>query len=303
MTVQGTLERLKLALTDITGKPHDATGALSVLITRPDGTEETLTFAKAEVHHEGEAESGLYYADVETPLVGLYHFRWLDEGQVAFEGDFEVESKFAEGETPDLTDLKVLVPRARRKVEGPWGNPNGKPPLRDVEIYNMVADACSEIIMLAGKLFRHELKVKTRDPLGGFPTEWRTDTPLEEYEAAIICAQTGLDYYWHVFRTMKISQGVKNEGTEYTYSLSANVLRDYLASLISERDHAVAGLRANVPVLDRFASNIRVRDQATVAALEWWAGYFDSGVPGGLPGGQESAVIPVFFPPGIVSGY
>ena len=48
------------------------------------------------------------------------------------------------------------------------------------------------------------------------------------------------------------------------------------------------------PVLDRFASNIRVRDQATVAVLEWWDINSPGLTGGGLPGGQESTSIPWF---------
>lgn len=190
----------------------------------------------------------------------------------------------------DLTDLNVTVPRARRACEGPFGAPNGLPSLTDGQLYAMVADACSEIILFTGSLFGHQLKVTARDVDAGYPTAWSTEVMLDEWEVALIITQTALDYYFHVFRDMKTSESIKNEGTEWSFTLSANVLRGYLDSLKEQRDMAMAGLQKHHPLMDRFASNIRVRDQATVAMLEWWARDTVSG--NGIPGGQEAYVVP-----------
>jgi len=192
---------------------------------------------------------------------------------------------------PDLTDLRVLVPRATRACEGPYGPPTGRPSLADDVVYAMVADACAEIILFAGSLFGHQLLVKARDPIVGYPTEWQTDAMLTEWESAVVICQVGLDYWRFIFRDMRVSESIKNEGTEWSYQLSANVIRDYLTHLQAERDLALKGLRSWHWVADRYASNIRIRDQATVAILEWWSTNIADRVPG-LPGGQEAAVIP-----------
>jgi hypothetical protein len=277
------------------GVPTDAEGALSLLVVDPTGGEEE--YGGGEITRDG---PGAYHRDILVPISGLWHYRWLIDGQAADEGTFVgasvFDSEFTEPEAVDLRDLCVLVPRARRKVEGPWGNANGRPPLDDTQIYEMVADACGEIVMLGGKLFGHTLEVAARDPLGGYPTVWRTDTPLEEYEAAIICAQVALDYYFHVFNNMKIKEETMNEGTSWAYELSAGVIKEYLKGLINERDKAIVGLRINRPVMDRLASITRVRDQATVAVLEWWDIYSPGINGGGLGGGQEASVIPAFHP-------
>lgn len=301
MGITGTTEVLRTALTNpVTKAPEDAPAeSLSLLVVDPNGGETTTL--QAAIAHDG---VGLYHKGVLGNISGLWHYRWMVANVVADEGTFEMESafdaEFTESEEPDLTDLKVLVPRARRKIEGPYGAPQNRPPLTDTQVYEMVGDAVGEVVMHSGSFFHHQLLVKARDPLGGFPTAWKTDTELSEYEAAIITAQVALNYYFFLFRDMKISETIMNEGTTWTYELSANVIRNYLESLRDERDKAIEGLRINVPVLDRFASNIRVRDQATVAVLEWWAGSFDQGTAGsGLPGGQEAAVVPVFFPPGV----
>lgn len=298
----GTRPTIRIELRDATGKLADAEGALSLLVVDPLGGE-TEYKAPAEISHDS---PGKYSKAVLIDKSHLWHYRWLINGQVAEEGEIEGESafdsEFTESETPDLTDLRVLVPRARRKVEGPWGNPAGRAELTATQVYEMVADACGEIVMLSGSFFHHTLKVKARDPLGGFPTEWQTDTELTEWEAAVICAQVALNYYYFLLRDMKISETIQNEGTQWTYDLSANVLRTYLEEIKEERDAAIDGLRINIPVLDRWASNIRVRDQATVTALEWW----DTNSPGlsgtGLPGGQEASSIP-WFPGSDLGGF
>lgn len=290
MPKTGSTVTLRTKLTDPdSGAPKDPIAdTLSLELVKPTGA--VVNFAEGDVSHDG---VGLFSKQVIGDVTGLWHYRWLVDGSAADEGDFEMESDFVPGGDPDLTDLFVLVPRARRKVEGPWGNPNDRPALMDSQLYAMVADACSEVVMLSGSFFHHELVVKSRDPLRGFPTEWQTSEVLSEYEAAIVCAQVALNYYHYLFRDQKISETIKNEGTEWSYSLSANVIKGYLEALIKERDDAIAGLRINTPVLDRFASNIRVRDQATVAVLEWW----DTNAPalgGGMPGGQEASVVPWF---------
>jgi hypothetical protein len=286
--ISGTNVRIKGTFTDADGVAKDPSGKLSLLIVDPAGVEVTLeggSLTKDAV--------GIWHGFILANVAGLWNYRWLDEGESADEGTFEVESSFEEGLTPDLTDLRVIVPRARRACEGPYGAPAGRPALQNEQIYQMVADSCSEIILFSGSLFGQELEVKSRDPLVGFPTAWKTGRMLTEWETALIVTQVALDYFFHLFRDMKTSETQKNEGTEWTWTLSANVLRNYLENLKSQRDMALEGLRRHHPVLDVYASNIRVRDQATVGILEWW----DTVSPGlsggvGIPGGQEAAVIP-----------
>jgi len=210
-----------------------------------------------------------------------------------YENPQEAIEEPALGYTGDLTDLMVLVPKARRYIEGPYGPPASRPSLSDQQIYDLVADACADVILFSGNLFGHELIVKARDQTGGFPTAWQTDTVLSEWESSVITTQAALNFFFFLFRDMKTSETLQNEGTHWQYTLSANVIRDYINDLQARRDMALSGLRLIHPVLERVASNIRVRDQATVALLEWWDTNIADRVPG-LPGGQEAAVIPAF---------
>lgn len=283
----GSVVTLVADLSDYAGTPEDAT-VLHWLVRDPTGVEEDLS---ASVVHDG---LGHYHLDVQADAAGVWYWKVTTEGfVVAADGEFKVEDDYAIVGTPSAPlDLRVVVPRARRYCEGPYGPPQGKSKLLDSQLYEMVADACGDIILYTGTLFGHKLTVTSRDSRVGFPTGWATEKPLEEWEAALITAQCALNYFFFVFRDMKISSAIRNEGTEYTWSLSANVIRDYIASLRQARDLAITGLMRHHPVLDRFASNIRVRDQATVAVLEWWDHNSIRTVAPGLPGGQEAAVVP-----------
>lgn len=209
------------------------------------------------------------------------------------EDEVEVQDDYAAIANPtDPTDLRVLVPRARRYCEGPYGAPQGKPPLSDQQLYEMCADALGDIILAAGHLWWNQLLVTKRDETRGYPTGWATKKVLSEWESALITTQVALNYFMHLFRDMRTSVTIANEGTNFAYTLSANVLRDYLGQLIQARDAGLEGLAKHHPVMDRFASTMRVRDPATVAILEWWdTNPLDSG-GGGMPGGQEAYVVP-----------
>lgn len=280
--------------------PTGLVGTLTVEILNQDQTVHTAPTS------EGIAESaaGVYASTVVAPLeLGAYLVRW-NTGAGTFDQDLHVIAQPAPvGEGiepaplepnagPDLRDLRVLVPRARRATEGPWGAPLGKTSLTDDQLYDMVADACAQVILDSGTLFGHEIVVTERDETVGFPKAWRTDAVLTEWESTILSIQTALNYYFFLFRDMKTSETIKNEGTEWTYTLSANVIKNYLESLRAERDKALAGLQLHKPILTRYVSNIRVRDQATVAVLEWWDTQSPGFSGGGLPSGQDAGVVP-----------
>lgn len=291
----GSQVKIKTGLTDLTGAPEDAQpNTLSLAVVAPSGA--VSRYLQAAIEH---GSVGEYWKWVLANESGLWHYRWYVEKDVADEGEFDVESAF-DGVTgtviaaPDLTDLRVLVPAARRAMEGPYGPPAGKPALSTEQVYQIVADACANVILYAGSLFGHELKVKKRDPLAGFPTEWQTSEELSIWEGAVIVNQAALDYVFHLFRDFKTSETIQNEGTQWTYELSPGVIKNYLETLKDARDKAIAALRLHHPVLDQYASNIRIRDQATVAVIEWWDNVSPSITGGGLPGGQEATSIPWF---------
>lgn len=293
--------------------PTGLVGTIGVQI--KDATDATV-LARTTAHIiEVVADSGVYQYNGTAPEApGPYVLIW-DTGGVTPSYATELfqvtpgSAYVPEGDVTtvaDLTDLAVLIPWARRACEGPYGPPAGQVTLADDVVYPMIADACSEIILFSGSLFGHCLAVTARDPLAGYPTQWKTDEVLNQWEGAVIICQTALDYWRFLFRDTKTTLAIKNEGTEYSYTMSAQVIGGYLRQLASDRDKAIDGLRAHNIVLDRYASNIRVRDQATVAVLEWWDTNSPDASGGGMPGGQEAAVVPWtpgWSGPGFTMGY
>lgn len=283
----GTEAELEADLTNLLDQPGDAS-AVHWLVRDPAGVEHDKS---QDVQHDG---TGKYTLALLIDAPGHWYWRLVTEGlTVAAEGEVVGESMFdVIGDPTQPVDLRVLVPRVRRYCEGPYGPPRGRSPLGETQLYEMSADACADIILYTGSLFGHKLVVTQRDARAGFPVGWATERVLEEWEAALITTQAALNYWFFVFRDLRVSQAVRNEGTEVTYSLSVNIIRDYIATLRAARDAAITGLRAHHPVMDRFTSNIRVRDQATVAILEWWDHNSRGVVGSGLGGGQEASVVP-----------
>lgn len=175
-------------------------------------------------------------------------------------------------------DVAEILPRVRRAVEGPVAV---SAPLSDAALIAMTADAIADVILFTGGDWGHRLVVTERDATTNVPTEWAVDPGLELEEESMIAAQAALTYYFHLFKDRKISERISNEGQEWEYTLSANMLRDVYSALKDQRDLALNALRAEQPVLARYASILAVRDRTAAALLEPW-------VPlGGGTGGIE----------------
>lgn len=248
-------------------------GSLSFEVIQPSG--QVKIAQEEDISHDG---VGKYSKAVLGDESGLWHYRWLIEGEVADEGDFEMESVFDE-QPPDLTDLRVLVPKARRACEGPFGLPAGFPALTDDQVYAIVADACAEVQLLTGTLFGHELHVKRRDPLRGFPTAWNTNAILSESEGAVIVTQAAINFVYHLFREAKTSETIKDEGQEWTWDRSANLMVLQVKQLIEARDKALEMLERIHAPLDSYISSVAERDKIAAVYLEPWVTEVGAPVP------------------------
>lgn len=175
-------------------------------------------------------------------------------------------------------DVAEITPRVRRAVEGPTPVPSGA--LTDAQLLALTADAIADVILLTNGQWGHQLIVTSRNATTNAPEGWSVDPGLEPEEESMIAAQAAITYYFHVFKDKKVSERIKNEGQEWEYGLSANLLRDMMASLKEQRDAALGSLLAAHPVLARYASILEVRDRVAAAVLEPWA-------RGGLGGGIE----------------
>lgn len=174
-----------------------------------------------------------------------------------------------------MTDVRVLVPRVRRAIEGAGATAT----LSDDAVKDLVADALAEILLFTGSVFGHTLIVT--GTTAGAPDEYATSEPLELDEAAVVAAQAALDYFFHEFRGAKTSERISDEAQDWEYSTSAQLLRDQLALLIRRRDEALAALTREGHVLDAYVSLLEERDVTVARQIEPFT------VSSGF-GGQES---------------
>lgn len=167
-------------------------------------------------------------------------------------------------------DVRSLVPRVRRAVEGPFALPPEQA-LNDSQVEALAADAIADIILFTVGRWGHTLNVTDRDVAGGFPLHWAVDPELAPEEESVIAAQGAIQYFFHAFRDKKVSETIRNEGREWSYSLSAQVLRDQIALLKEQRDIALEAVVAKHPVMARYVSILEMRDPLGSVLMEPWA--------------------------------
>jgi hypothetical protein len=176
---------------------------------------------------------------------------------------------------PDPSDVRVLVPRVRRAVEGA-----GAPAvLTDDALKDVTADALAEVILYTGSVFGKQLLVTATDSATGAPTEYATSEPLTLGEAAVVSTQAALDYFFHRFANLKVSERIADEAQTWEYALSPTLLRDELAHLISERDKALQALEgAGGAIFEVYESFLAVRDARVSQLIEPWVWELEASV-------------------------
>lgn len=174
------------------------------------------------------------------------------------------------------TDVRVLVPRIRRAVEGA-GAPEV---LTDDALKDIAADAIAEVILYTGSVFGKQLVVTSTDDATGAPDEYATSDALTLQEQAVIATQAALDFFFHSFVNTKVSERISDEAQSWEYTLSATLLRDQLALLVKERDRALDALAGvGGAMLDAYESFLAVRDTHTAQLVEpWVTGAIGSGL-------------------------
>lgn len=180
-------------------------------------------------------------------------------------------------------DVGTLVPRIRRALEGPKIlDPSDPSRLSDAEAEAAAADAIADLILYTAGDWRHRLL-----PADGPPaTTWTVDPELTEGEESLIAHQAALTYFFYLLRGMRTHERIRNEGQEWEYTTSANILRDAFAVLKEERDLALAAILRQNPVMARYASILAVRDKFTAAVVERWA------LPDGASVGPFDLILP-----------
>lgn len=165
-------------------------------------------------------------------------------------------------------DVRELVPRVRRALEGPVPVEVGG--LSEEQVEAAAADAIADLIMLTSGEWDHKLTVTETDDDTGYPKHYAVDPGLELHEQSLVAAQAALSHVFHVLRETKVSETIRNEGQEWSFQRSSTMLRDYLNALKEQRDAALKALEAQNPVLVRVSSILAVRDRLASAVIEPW---------------------------------
>lgn len=164
-------------------------------------------------------------------------------------------------------DIRVLVPRVRRAVEG-IGTPED---WTDDQMKDAVADAIADVILYTGGVFGKDLLVTERDEATNAPVEYATSAPLTLPEGSVIAYQAALTAVYTQMQDVKVQETIRDEGAEWSYSLSATLLRDRISQLQAARDlalEALAGSASEVAFVDLWHE----RDFLYAYQLAWLSG-------------------------------
>lgn len=260
---------------------------LQLLVTAPNGLETVWSIGPDRIVRDG---TGGYHAEYMPDQIGIWRWRWLGDNlaQGASEGTFTVESIY-EGAVTDIRDLRVLVPACRRAIDGPQATTPDAPSttLNDTEVLGLLADATAELILNTASAdgsisnaFGNQLVVVSRDPYYMAPDAWATSQSRSTAEDAAILSQAALNHYFWLLRGMKLSETMKNEAVEWTYTiLSPNLVINWMNYLIANRDKAIAALQSINVVMDTYVSLVAERDRLSAAWLEPWVTEIGAPVP------------------------
>lgn len=181
----------------------------------------------------------------------------------------------------EINDVRVLIPRVRRALDGPTASSSAAPSntYDDEAIKALVADAIGEVIFFTGGSFKHTLDVAQRDDVYSSPTEWTVNPPLSEAEASVIAAQAAINTYFFSLRELKTQETIKDEGQEWSYTVSATLVRDQMAYLMKIRDAALEQIQADQSyALDQYVSFVHERDRWASYYVEPWVSGLQMGM-------------------------
>lgn len=183
--------------------------------------------------------------------------------------------------------VSELIPRLRRAIDGPAGDSGLAAPLDDAQLKEAAADAIADVIFYTGGLFGHTLVVLDRDDAYNAPNDWAVDPELAPEEETVIVAQAAINFFFHFFKGLKVSETITNEGQSWEYALSANVVKTQFDQLVKMRDQALAQVERQHPVPTLYASFLEARDWQTSRLIEPYVDALPV-LPQGAGGGLEA---------------
>lgn len=96
----------------------------------------------------------------------------------------------------------------------------------------------------------------------------------------MIAIQATLNSLWHTLSAMKTSETIRDEAGEWSYTISAQAMRDRFKQLVDERNRALEAVAAQGQVTDFFINTLAVRDAQVAAAIEPFAASCGGGLEG-----------------------
>jgi len=182
----------------------------------------------------------------------------------------------------DLRDVRVLIPRTRRALDGPTatGSAAVSSTLNDEQLTAVIADAIANVIFYSNGGFGHQLEVLERDPHYMAPVAWQTSEELSEDEQSVIIAQAALDYFFNALTSLRTSETTKEADREWSWSISASAVAERVKELRAQRDRAIELLTTQNFVAESWVNTLAVRDAATDMLIEPYLGTL-------VPSGQE----------------
>src|SRR3954449_8352044 len=140
----------------------------------------------------------------------------------------------------DLKDVRVLIPRTRRALDGPQatGSASVSAKLSDEELTGVIADAIADVIFYSSGAFGRQLEVTERDSNYLAPIAWQTNEPLDEDEASVIVAQAALNYFFNTLSELKTSEATQEAAGEWSGDASPSAVAERVKELRAQRDKA-----------------------------------------------------------------
>jgi hypothetical protein len=126
----------------------------------------------------------------------------------------------------------------------------------------------AEVVFYTGGVFGHELLVTARDVTYGAASEWAIDPELSEAEATVIVATAALQHFFYVAQDLKVQETIRDEGSEWTYALSAQLLLERVKHLQRDRDQALELVESQHAVSTVWVNLLHERDRYVSEAIE-----------------------------------
>jgi hypothetical protein len=188
------------------------------------------------------------------------------------------------GPVTDLRDIRVMIPRARRALDGPeaTGSASVSAKLSDDQLTAVIADAIADVIFYSSGAFGKKLEVVERET-GGYmaPIAWRTSEELAEEEQTVIVAQAALNYFFSALTTTKTGETLKEADREWSWQTSASAVAERVKELRAQRDRAIELLSQEGFVAEAWINTLAVRDYQTDVLIEPWIAGGGYGLPPG----------------------